>query len=109
MDDYAQAKGVTFVNHTFTSHLALCASMQAYAGQPPADPEGVVLCEYPTELKPVAFELTQEHLMRDADGLIRLPETPGLGITPDREAVSKYLVDVEMRAKGRVLYRTPSI
>ena len=27
--DYAVAKGVTFVNHTFTSHLALSASMQA--------------------------------------------------------------------------------
>jgi L-alanine-DL-glutamate epimerase-like enolase superfamily enzyme len=107
--DYALARGVTFVNHTFTSHLALCASMQAFAGQPPADPEGFVLCEYPTELKPVAFEMTQQHLVRDADGLIRLPETPGLGITPDVEAVKRYLVDVEMRAKGRLLYRTPSI
>src|SRR5688500_3883278 len=26
--DYAVAKGVTYVNHTFTSHLALCASIQ---------------------------------------------------------------------------------
>jgi L-alanine-DL-glutamate epimerase-like enolase superfamily enzyme len=53
--------------------------------------------------------MTQQHLERDADGLIRLPETPGLGITPDMEAVKRYLVDVEMRAKGRLLYRTPSI
>ena len=107
--DYARARGVTFVNHTFTSHLALCASMQPFAGQPPAAPEGFVLCEYPTELKPVAYELTEQHLERDADGLIRLPEAPGLGITPDMEAVKRYLVDVELRAKGRMLYRTPSI
>ena len=30
--DYAVASGVTYVNHTFTSHLALCASLQPYAG-----------------------------------------------------------------------------
>ena len=30
--DYAAARGVTYVNHTFTSHLALCASLQPYAG-----------------------------------------------------------------------------
>jgi L-alanine-DL-glutamate epimerase-like enolase superfamily enzyme len=107
--DYARARGVTYVNHTFTSHLALCASMQAYAGQPPDEHDGFVLCEYPTELKPVAYELTREHLLPDEDGQIRLPETPGLGITPAMEAVKRYLVDVEIRAKGRTVYRTPSI
>ena len=30
--DYAVAKGVTYVNHTFTSHLALSASLQPFAG-----------------------------------------------------------------------------
>ena len=34
--DYAVAKGVTFVNHTFTSHLAaLSASLQPHAGSSP--------------------------------------------------------------------------
>jgi L-alanine-DL-glutamate epimerase-like enolase superfamily enzyme len=30
--DYAAAKGVTYVNHTFTSQLALSASIQPFAG-----------------------------------------------------------------------------
>ena len=30
--DYARERGVTYVNHTFTSHLALSASLQPYAG-----------------------------------------------------------------------------
>lgn len=30
--DYAAAKGVTYVNHTFTSNLALSASLQPFAG-----------------------------------------------------------------------------
>ena len=102
--DYAQGRGVTYVNHTFTSHLALSASLQAYVGI-----ESDVLCEYPTELKPVAFEMTREHLLPDGNGQIRLPEGPGLGITPDMAAVKRYLVGVEIRAKGRLLYRTPPV
>jgi L-alanine-DL-glutamate epimerase-like enolase superfamily enzyme len=102
--DYARTKGVTFVNHTFTSHLTLVSSLQPMAGAP----EGA-LCEYPTELKPMAYEMSRQHIAPDADGLLRLPEAPGLGIEPDLDGISKYLVDVEMRAKGRLLYRTPAV
>jgi L-alanine-DL-glutamate epimerase-like enolase superfamily enzyme len=102
--DYARAKGVTFVNHTFTSHLTLVSSLQPMAGT-----ETCALCEYPTELKPMAYEMSRQHIAPDADGLLRLPEAPGLGIEPDVDGVRKYLVDVEMRAKGRLLYRTPAI
>jgi L-alanine-DL-glutamate epimerase-like enolase superfamily enzyme len=52
--DYAVGKGVTYVNHTFTSHLALSASLQPYAGL--ADHE---ICEYPVSSKPVAMEITR--------------------------------------------------
>src|SRR5690606_28869219 len=38
----ARARGVTYVNHTFTTHLALSASLQPYAGNA-ADR----ICEYP--------------------------------------------------------------
>jgi L-alanine-DL-glutamate epimerase-like enolase superfamily enzyme len=102
--DYARAKGVTFVNHTFTSHLTLVSSLQPMAGS-----EEGALCEYPTELKPMAYEMSRQHIAPDADGLLRLPESPGLGVEPDLDGVRKYLVDVEMRAKGRLLYRTPII
>jgi len=102
--DYARARGVTYVNHTFTSHLALSASLQPYAG----DPAGR-LGEYPVEPKPLAVELTGDHLLPGPDGLVRLPEAPGLGLTPDLAAVRKYLVDVEIAVGGQVLYRTPEV
>ncbi len=102
--DYARLQGVTYVNHTFTSHLALSASLQPYAGL-----EQDLICEYPVELKSLAVELTREHIPLDEDGLIRLPERPGLGMTPDVEALRKYLVDVEIRVNGRVLYTTPPL
>jgi L-alanine-DL-glutamate epimerase-like enolase superfamily enzyme len=100
--DYAAAQGVTFVNHTFTSHLALSASLQPYAGL-----RDYVLCEYPVELKPLAYEMTVEHLSPDADGTLQLPERPGLGLTPDTDALQKYLVDVQITVQGKILYRTP--
>jgi L-alanine-DL-glutamate epimerase-like enolase superfamily enzyme len=100
--DYAASKGVTFVNHTFTSHLALSASLQPYAGL-----RDHILCEYPIELKSLAFELTREHLTRDANGGILLPERPGLGMTPDTDALQKYRVDVQIEVNGDTLYSSP--
>jgi len=99
--DYARAKGVTFVNHTFTSHLALSASLQPYAGVVEAE-----ICEYPFAPKPLAVELTSNHLDRDGDGYVSLPEAPGLGIDISLEAVQRYLVDMEIRAKSQVLFRS---
>ena len=98
----ADARGVTFVNHTFTSHLALSASIQPYAGL--AEHR---LCEYPVELKPLAIELTKSHLLPDENGEICVPDAPGLGIEPNLAALAKYLLDVEIRVQGRTLYRTP--
>jgi len=102
--DYAAARGVTYVNHTFTSHLALSASLQPYAGM-----EKDVICEYPVELKSLAWELTKEHLTPNADGQIRAPEAPGLGLLPDLAAVKKYLVDVDITVNGYTIYRTPAV
>jgi L-alanine-DL-glutamate epimerase-like enolase superfamily enzyme len=102
--DYAVERGVTFVNHTFTSHLALSASVQPYTGL-----EAHQLCEFPAEPKPLAFEITSNHLMPGSDGLLRLADAPGLGMTVDLRTIQRYLVDVEIRAKGKRLYRTPSV
>lgn len=101
---YAQAKGVTYVNHTFTSHLALSASLQPYAGI-----QRDVFCEYPVEPKALAWELTRDHLLPGNDGMLRLPESPGLGVIVDEAALRKYLVEMEIKVKGQVLYRTPGL
>lgn len=102
--DYAAASGVTYVNHTFTSQLALSASLQPFAGL-----ETHVLCEYPREPSALCRALTTTAIERDADGLIAVPEAPGYGIDIDPDAVRRYLVDTEIRVGGRVLYRTPEV
>ncbi|HEY8458112.1 MAG TPA: mandelate racemase/muconate lactonizing enzyme family protein [Actinopolymorphaceae bacterium] len=102
--DYAAKRGVKYVNHTFTSHLALSASLQPYAGMRESE-----LCEYPVEASPLAMSLTAEHLLPDRDGEITLPEGPGLGLTVCPDAIRPYLVDTEIRVTGKTLYETPEL
>jgi L-alanine-DL-glutamate epimerase-like enolase superfamily enzyme len=100
----ARQRGVTYVNHTFTSHLALSASLQPYAASEPD-----AICEYPVEPRQLALDITNEHLLPDGQGRIHLPDGPGLGVTPNLRAIEPYLVDVEIRVGGKTLYRTPSL
>ena len=102
--DYAVGKGVTYVNHTFTSHLALCASIQPFAGLPDHR-----ICEYPVKPQPMAWEMCKTHIAPDANGEVRVPEAPGLGMEMDRVGMKKYMIDAEIAVGGKVLYRTPSL
>ena len=102
--DDARKRGITFVNHTFTTHLQLNASLQPYAGI-----QSDTICEYPVEPTPLAANLTQQKIQMDENGLIHLPESPGLGINPDLEVMEEYLVDVEIKVNGEVLYTTPQL
>ncbi len=100
--DYAVKRGVTYINHTFTSNLALSASLQPFAGL--ADH---TICEYPTSLKQVAVDMTRNHIERDANGQINVPDAPGLGIEINPDALTKYKVDVEIKVGGKTIFTTP--
>lgn len=100
--DYAVAHGVTFVNHTFTSHLALSASLQPFAGLQ----QGHRLAEYPFAPKPLSLDFVANRISRDASGEIAAPDAPGLGIEIDPAGVKKYLVDVEIKVGGKLLFRS---
>lgn len=101
--DYVVPRGVTYVNHTFTSHLALSASLQPYAGL-----EAHRICEYPAAPRALCVAMTANHLRPDANGEIILPDTPGLGIEIDAPAVRRYLVETEIKVGGKILYATPA-
>lgn len=102
--DLAVAKNITYVNHTFTSHLALSASLQSYAGV-----EKDFISEYPVELKSLASEIGKEKILCDKNGYIHVPDRPGLGIEVNTGTLRKYLVDVEIKVKGKSIYYTPEL
>jgi L-alanine-DL-glutamate epimerase-like enolase superfamily enzyme len=102
--EHAVKSGVTYVNHTFTSHLALSASLQPFAGL-----EDHVICEYPIAPQPMAWEMCAHHILPDQNGEVHVPHAPGLGIDVDTARIREFLVDVEITVNGNTLYRTPAI
>ena len=72
---YADFRNVQYVNHTFTSQLALSASLQPFAGLPDHE-----VCEIPIEPSTLCRELTVDSLPMDSNGQVSAPDSPGLGI-----------------------------
>ncbi len=98
---HAEARGVRYVNHTFTTHLALSASLQPYAGIESHD-----ICEYPFAPSALGRDFTRMRLEPDATGCVRAPDAPGLGVQPDTTALKPYLQDVEIRVAGKTRFRS---
>jgi L-alanine-DL-glutamate epimerase-like enolase superfamily enzyme len=98
---YASERGVKYVNHTFTTDLALSASVQAYAGQ-----ETDTLCEFPFDPSALARDFTQNKMVANARGQVTIPDRPGLGVEPDLEALRKYFVPVELKVGGETVFRS---
>src|SRR6185369_8139075 len=101
---YAHSRNVRFVNHTFTTHLALSASIHPYAGLKEDE-----LCEYPFAPSDLGRDFSRTKLSPDANGYINLPDAPGLGIEPDLKALQKYAQDVEIKVAGNVIFRSTPI
>ncbi len=99
--DHAVRSGVTYVNHTFTSHLALSASLQPFAGL-----RDHRICEYPAQPKQLAVDITVDTLTPDHNGLVFAPDAPGLGIEVDTEAISAYEVPVRIEVGGSVVFES---
>jgi len=102
--DHAVRHGTTYVNHTFTSHLALSASLQAFAGLSEHR-----ICEYPVEPKPVALAVSSNHILPDANGEVRAPDAPGLGIDVDLNGLAPYLREVEILIDQKRVYSGPTV
>ena len=101
---YANKKGVKYVNHTFTSQSALSSSLQSFAGLAESD-----ISEYPMEPKLLCQELTTNRIELDKNGMISAPDKPGTGMDINLDAVKKYLVQTQIQVGGKTLYTTPSV
>lgn len=101
--DLTAAKRITYVNHTFTSHLALSASLQPYAGL-----KNAIICEYPVEPKQLALDITANQISLNDNGEVIIPERPGLGVEVNAKGLNRYLVDTEIYVKGERIYASPS-
>jgi D-galactarolactone cycloisomerase len=80
----AESHGIGFVGHGWNTAVGLAADLQLASALPCTE-----LIEYKTG-SPYVDELTIEGFELDPDGMLAVPDRPGLGITLDPEAVSRY-------------------
>jgi len=98
---HASNQNVTYVNHTFTSYLALSASLQPYAGL-----ESHKICEYPVEATALAREITSNTIVPDQNGMINLPERPGLGMSINPETIKRYQQKVSIQVNNHTIFQS---
>lgn len=97
----AERVGCRYVNHTFKSRLSLAAALHVFATAP-----GFELLEYPARASCLAQGLVPKGLERDADGLVRVPAAPGLGVDVDPECIREFLRPARIEVGGEVLFST---
>lgn len=100
--DFAAGHGVQYVNHSFTSHLALSASLQPFAGA--AD---MPLAEYPAALSTLGAAIASPPVALSDSCRVHAPDAVGLGVDVHLDALTPYLRSVELRVDGAVLYASP--
>ena len=97
--EYARKTGTVYVNHTFTTQLALSASVQPFAGMKES-----AWCEFPVECAEPARSLTVERIAPDGNGEIVLPDAPGLGVEINHDAIKRFGREVEIRYEGETIW-----
>jgi D-galactarolactone cycloisomerase len=80
----AQDNGIRFIPHGWNTAVGLAADLQLASAFPETD-----LVEYLTG-SPYVDEIAAGSWRLDADGMLSIPDTPGLGLTLDLDAVAKY-------------------
>ena len=80
----AQEHGIRFIPHGWNTAVGLAADLQLASAFADTD-----LVEYLTG-SPYIDEIVANRWQLDADGMLAIPDAPGLGVTFDRDALAKY-------------------
>lgn len=96
-----QGRDVRYVNHTFTSNLALSASLQPYADVPNS------FAEVPVDLSSLGKAIAGPPWQLDENGCIQAPCAPGLGLSPDLRNLEPYIQSVDISINGRQIWPPP--
>jgi L-alanine-DL-glutamate epimerase-like enolase superfamily enzyme len=83
----AQAYGMPVIPHVFSSAVSTVANMHLIASLPNAG-----LLEFDQNPNPLRTELFEEVIAPAADGTVRLPERPGLGVTLNQRTIERYRI-----------------
>ncbi|HET7158270.1 MAG TPA: enolase C-terminal domain-like protein, partial [Burkholderiales bacterium] len=80
----AQEHGMRFIPHGWNTAVGLAADLQLASAFADTD-----LVEYLTG-SPFIDDIVANRWQLDADGMLPIPDAPGLGVTIDRDALATY-------------------
>ncbi len=83
----AEKVGADVCPHAWLTDLLSAASLHANASLPRS-----LFLEYNVSNSPMLRDIIQNPLQMDSDGMIAVPQGPGLGIEVDEKAIAKYRV-----------------
>jgi len=85
--DMAEDHGLRVVNHFYTTGINLAAGLHFLASR-----RSTFICEYCVEETPTQRDVTKQKMEIDADGFVRVPEGPGLGVDLNEETIDRFRV-----------------
>ncbi len=84
----AEAAGIDVCPHAWLTDLLTAASLHANAALPRS-----LFLEYNVSSSPMLRDIIANPIQLDGDGMMNVPEEPGLGIVIDEEAVKRYRIN----------------
>jgi L-alanine-DL-glutamate epimerase-like enolase superfamily enzyme len=85
--ELVRQRGKRIVPHGYKTNLLIATNLQFLAQHSSEE-----MCEYSTSESPLRWELTRERFPIDADGMVAVPDLPGLGVSLDPVAIETYRV-----------------
>jgi L-rhamnonate dehydratase len=83
----AKSRGKRVVTHGYKSNITIAANLAFLAQH-----EDEEILEYSTSESPLRWELTKERFPIEADGRVKVPTAPGLGVSLNEETLRRYRV-----------------
>ena len=90
--DAAKKRGKRVITHGYKTNIEIAANLHFLANHWEAE-----MLEYSTSRSPLRWEMTPEKIVVDQDGMVAVPQTPGLGVHLNEETIQRYQVSMAAR------------
>jgi L-alanine-DL-glutamate epimerase-like enolase superfamily enzyme len=89
----ARKRGKRVITHGYKTNIEIAANLHFLANHWEPEP-----LEYSTSNSPLRWETTRESIAVDGDGMVAVPQTPGLGVHLNEEAIARYSIPMATQA-----------
>jgi L-rhamnonate dehydratase len=81
----AYARGKRVITHGYKTNIEIAANLHFLAAQPSEEP-----LEFSLSYSPLRWNMTNEQIVVEEDGTVKVPQRPGLGVTLNQETIERY-------------------